>query len=601
MSLWRALVMVTLPIFGGLVAACAGDPESTALVDAPADGSPATRPSGAPARAYPEGPYSVAVNGTLPDLAFDGILPNGAAGSVRLREHYTPRAARASLLVLRVSGGAWCGTCLWHVAHGRELLDGPLGERLTLVDLVVRGPDGASVRERDLAEFRAKTDTASRAATLADPSFALRGVAPASGAPMPLFVLVDRRTMKVVGYASNPAPEALVHQVESLLAAADGEAAPAPTSPHLVDDLFARNEWDLVRDMGAREPLPADPTNRVADDPRAAALGRAFFEDTAFSPSGRVACVTCHDPKKAFSDGLALPSGDVRGTRRTPRIRLAAYSRWQHWDGRFDSLWSQALAPFENADEIASSRVRVVRRVIEAYRAAYDEVFPDYPLPLAADLPSDGKPGDLAFERLPAERKEAVTRAFVNVGKALAAFERTFAYPTMRLDRYARGDLAALDAKEKAGLAVFFAAGCAQCHFGPRLTNDAFHVTRTKNAAPGDAGRFGGLGLLAAGEAGTSSRFSDARSPITIVEPPSPSTLGAFKTPALRGVAGGGPYGHAGTMKTLVEVAEHYGRGGIEEGNGQATGTLEPWLPVFDEAAQWSLAPFLESLRADSQ
>ena len=56
-------------------------------------------------------------------------------------------------------------------------------------------------------------------------------------------------------------------------------------------------------------PVPTDPSNAVADDPRAAALGQALFFDTRFSANGQVACGTCHQPGRDFTDGLPLAHG----------------------------------------------------------------------------------------------------------------------------------------------------------------------------------------------------------------------------------------------------------------------------------------------------
>lgn len=589
MSLARVASSVALVLAAMLSAGC-GDAPSAA----------ASAPSAPSAGAYPSGPYRIAMGGTLPDATFDGIRADGTRAAVSFREYYEPEARAARLLVLRVHGGAWCGTCLWHAAHGRETTEGRLGARLALVDLVVRGPDGATVTTEDLAAFRALVDGKEAVPTLADPTFFLRAIAPESGAPLPLFVFVDRRTMTVVGHATNPTPDALADQIASLLAEADGVTPPPASASSLVDGRFHRNEWDLVAAMGEKEPLPPDPTNAVADDPSAAALGAALFEEKGFSNKG-VSCATCHDPARGFSDGLPVPSGIVHGTRKTPSIRLAAYARHQHWDGRFDRAWTQALAPLENADEIGSSRIEVVRRLVASHRAAYEAAFPRAALPDPSRLPERGKPGDAAYDALPADTKDVVTRVFVDAGKAIAAYERTFVYPRIRLDRYARGDFTALSSAEKAGLATFLDAGCVQCHFGPRLTDDAFHTTRARDGATPDRGRADALVAAAvwSTELGPASRFSDARMPPPRLVVPDASTIGAFKTPSLRLVAAGGPYGHAGTMAKLVDVTEHYGQGGVSADDSGATGALEPWLPVFDEAAQWALVPFLASLREE--
>lgn len=589
------------------VAACASTDETPAPAPSTSTTPPPPSPpgrceNGVATRAYPEGPYAVAVGATLPDLERAGFQEGGAQGTVRLRDYYAPCANEARLVVLRVHGGTWCGTCLWHAAHGQELLDGPNGTRVRVLDFVVGNADADRARIEDLPAFRAKLDAPLRFGTVADPDFVLRSVAPAKGVKLPLYVLVDARTMKVTGYADDPDPDDLSNRVGTTLTKLDGLPIPAePKHAALVDGLFGRNEWDMIRAIGATEPVPPDPTNAVADEPSAIALGEALFSDAALSPSGEVACITCHDPKKALSDGLPTPGGRTRGTRRTPRIGVASRARWQFWDGRADTLWSQALGPFENPDEIASSRARVVKRVLGTYETSYKKAFPGRVLPALADVPDDGKPGDPTFDALPSARRDAITQVFVDVGKAIAAYERTFRPVEMRLDAYARGDLSALTSLEKAGLSVFAQVGCLQCHWGPRLTDDAFHVTRMatgRSDGVGDRGRIDGLRLLATSEFGASTRWSDKLIPLTISPDGSPATLGAFKTPSLRGVADGAPFGHGGTMRTLVEVTELYGKGGLPSADARSVGTLEPWLPTFDETAQWSLAPFVESLKA---
>src|SRR5690349_21241124 len=78
----------------------------------------------------------------------------------------------------------------------------------------------------------------------------------------------------------------------------------------------ARGRWtsaeiEELRSMSLAElePLPPDPTNRVADDPQAADLGRRLFLDTRLSSNGLVACSTCHQADRGFQDGLALANG----------------------------------------------------------------------------------------------------------------------------------------------------------------------------------------------------------------------------------------------------------------------------------------------------
>src|SRR5215216_836699 len=72
--------------------------------------------------------------------------------------------------------------------------------------------------------------------------------------------------------------------------------------------------------IGSLPSLPADPSNKYATDPRAAALGQKLFFDTRFSSNGKVACATCHLPEKLFQDGTPLAHGVGTTNRRTMTI-----------------------------------------------------------------------------------------------------------------------------------------------------------------------------------------------------------------------------------------------------------------------------------------
>ena len=135
--------------------------------------------------------------------------------------------------------------------------------------------------------------------------------------------------------------------------------------------------------LGNLPPLPADPTNAVADDPIAASLGHRLFFDPRMSANGAVSCATCHKPELQFTDGLPLGIGVTEGKRNTMGLVGVAYSAWFFWDGRKDSQWSQALGPLENELEHATTRVQAVRvlAVSPGYRADYERLFgalPDF-------------------------------------------------------------------------------------------------------------------------------------------------------------------------------------------------------------------------------
>lgn len=604
-------------LYAGLVAAiatstlawaCGADnPDPSASVTTGADGGADAPPAstelcvdGEVAAAYPPEPYTIALHGTLANLSFDG-----ESGPVRLAEYFEPCAARSRLLVIRTST-LWCGTCAWHAAHTRALVgDAAVADRVVLLDLLVADEDNMPATVPSLARLRAALDAPGRLAI--DPRFTFRSVS-GSLAPLPAYVIVDTRTMQVRASDTNPDPEALRAKLLVELARLDQRPPPAELPAAKVTDGFTDYELDLIRDMLAPGAPPPDPTNEYADVPAAAALGKKLFSDAALSPSGRISCATCHDAAKGFSDGLPRAEGVAHGDRNSPGIALAAHSRWQFWDGRADTLWMQALGPFENANEYASSRLFVAHEIADRYAAEYAAVFTKYPLPDLSDaarFPAAGKPGDASWQAMTLADQDEVTRIYVGVGKAIAAFERTLRVKPNALDRYAAGDVTALDAAQKKGLAAFLETGCVQCHFGPRLTDDAFHVIRFPTGIAGgapDRGRAGGAAALLASPFTADKKWSDApaaaRAFLGLDQPP-PSMVGAFKTPTLRALPKSGPYGHGGTFATLAEVTKHYGERGLAHDDTRSIGATEAWVPLFDAGVQSELVPFLEVLTGE--
>ncbi|MEN9868681.1 MAG: hypothetical protein RL748_4271, partial [Pseudomonadota bacterium] len=92
-------------------------------------------------------------------------------------------------------------------------------------------------------------------------------------------------------------------------------------------------------------PAPApDPSNRYERLPAAVTLGRSLFQDTRLSSNNAISCAHCHVPSRQFQDNLVRGQGLGQTSRRTPSLLSVAYQHWFFWDGRKDSLWSQALA-----------------------------------------------------------------------------------------------------------------------------------------------------------------------------------------------------------------------------------------------------------------
>jgi cytochrome c peroxidase len=546
---------------------------------------------------YPQGDHAFANGSVLPDVQLDSVDASGARATIALHDYYEPCAAEARLLVVRVSA-AWCGPCRWHAAHTGEIAQLDVGARIEIFDVLVADDDNAPADLSDLDAWRARID-APRAIAI-DPAFQLGAVHGGARAALPLFVAVDRRTMSVVRVLDDPSPDALAYELRAAIADLDGAARPATTPPTMQDDRFTRDQWDLIRAMTLPDAPPPDPSNAHADDPAAAALGKKLFSDAALSPSGK-SCASCHDPAKQLADGVPTSTGGVSHVdRNAPSIALAAHARWEFWDGRADSLWMQALGPPEAAAEIGSTRLFIAHVVWDKYKTDYEAVWGALPdLSDAARFPANGKPGSPEWATMAPNDQTAATRVYVDVGKSIAAFERTFRVQPNALDGYVAGNRAALTPDEKDGLAAFLRAGCAQCHYGPRFTDDAFHVlglpTGRVDRMP-DRGRIDGIAALLGAEFGASTTWSDApRSGPPLVA--AGSTLGAFKTPTLRGAPTTAPYGHGGTSPTLDDVIAMHGF--VEAQSPLVVGAVEPWLPPVDDATRAAIVTFLRALTAE--
>lgn len=328
--------------------------------------------------------------------------------------------------------------------------------------------------------------------------------------------------------------------------------------------------------LGSRGPVRPDPANRYAGRADAAELGKRLFFDQGLSGDGTTSCSTCHRPEAAFADNKRFSKPGV--TRNSQGLLGVSESPWLFWDGRRDSLWSQALLPIESPVEMAGSRASVAAALRSRYRDDYARI---------AGL----DPNAVSVDRL-----------FADTGKFIAAYERTLQPAPSRFDEYVEALEAgtastALSSEEIAGLQVFLSpeAHCTQCHSGPLFTNHGFHNIGTA-ALDGDRPDFGravGMLSLSYDRFNCRSVFSDNPQSCPSLEFARQDghdglLTGAFKVPSLRDVALTAPYMHDGAMATIESVIEHYRH------PPKAASEIRP-ITITDEQAR-QLAAFLRSL-----
>ncbi|HWB81195.1 MAG TPA: cytochrome c peroxidase [Nannocystaceae bacterium] len=393
-------------------------------------------------------------------------------------------------------------------------------------------------------------------------------------------------------------------------------------------------EWGLFGDLQLQQlaeqlggfpgPHTEDPTNAHAGDAAAALLGQHLFFDASYSATGRVSCATCHDPASGFQDARANTSLGLSYTpRHAPSCLFggatvdASGTGWQFWDGRRDSLWSQALGPPENDVEMGGTRTAVAYMIHDRYRAQYEPIFGALPRLRdddgAALFPATAKPGTAEWELIPPADRDAITAVYVGFGKAIDAYERQLASGNSAFDRFyveamagAAESSSALTPAQKRGLGLFIGkANCVACHDGPFLSDGAFHNTgvaqQGEHLPEVDRGRADGITQVRAGEFNCATKWSDhpdkSRCAVATLASRD-EDIGAFKTPSLRDVALTAPYMHTGELADLDAVVRFYNDGGAPAG---FSGELDDeMLPLaLSELEIADLVAFLESLTGD--
>jgi cytochrome c peroxidase len=380
-------------------------------------------------------------------------------------------------------------------------------------------------------------------------------------------------------------------------------------------------------------PPPADATNRYADNPAAAALGKKFFFDTRFSGPllddsndgtsgtlgkrgdvGKVACASCHVPASGFFDSrtnrrqISLGAGWTR--RRAPSLLDVSQHPVLMWDGRRDTAYNQVFGPIENPVEFNSSRLFVAQQVKKLYQQEYESVFGPFPSlaqyeELAA---SDAGCGDMPAEKFdgfcarPGTDDPEVTRVVVNLGKAIQAYERSITCGPSRFDEFMAGNPSALSEEEQQGAALFVGkAACDSCHSGPYMTDSRFHNVGLVPATVAlffidkdDRGAAEGLAAARTDPLNSKGAFSDGDDGRLDKFPADLSSLeGAFKTPSLRCVGRRSTYMHTGQYRSLEDAVAFFGRGGATTGY---IGTKENFPRDLSDVEQASLVAFLRAL-----
>ena len=287
--------------------------------------------------------------------------------------------------------------------------------------------------------------------------------------------------------------------------------------------------------------LDANPLTRAKIE-----LGRQLFFDGRLSSDGSISCASCHKPDHGYAAETQFGVGvdGQEGGRNSPVAYNRILSDKQFWDGRAETLEAQAVGPIANPIEMANTHEQAVATLkeIEGYRLQFDRVFDD-----GVTIDNVGR-AIASFERAVVSGPSAFD--YYEVLKAFAVFddEDLAEMKEEEPETWARYEMAqtgqaAKPMSESAtrGHELFFSdkSQCTTCHVGANLTDEKYHNI--------------GVGVDESGKLADVGRHSETEAEVD---------RGAFKTPTIRNVALTPPYMHDGGMKTLMEVVEHYAKGG---------------------------------------
>ncbi|MDR2271100.1 MAG: hypothetical protein LBF27_09380 [Sphingobacterium sp.] len=294
-------------------------------------------------------------------------------------------------------------------------------------------------------------------------------------------------------------------------------------------------------------------------------LGEKLFYDVQLSGTGTRSCASCHNPNRAFTDGLARQD-DIHGSgqllkRNTPTLLNSALQSNYFYDMHALTLEDQIRDVIGNTQEMDGSmdHISLYLSGNKAYRKLFNQAFPNSNGTINSD----------------------------HIANALASYLRHLTKINSRFDEYMRGKDDALSKQELQGFNLFMGkAKCATCHFiplfngvtPPKFVQSEVEVlgvpgTLKDSILDADLGYFDVIGI--------------------------DSYRNAFKIPSVRNIKKTAPYMHNGVYRTLDEVMEFYNNGG---GAGLGINIPNQTLPEenlrLTEDEKKDIIAFMESLES---
>jgi len=306
-------------------------------------------------------------------------------------------------------------------------------------------------------------------------------------------------------------------------------------------DHFVENNYYTSSALAFNVPsiFQTDAFNRFFYNPRgtnpefseeAAALGKALFFDPVLSENNMRACASCHQPERAFTDGMKTSNGFLKGemlSRNAPTLINAALQRNYFFDMRADHLEGQIGHVLTNKNEMQSSFESAVKKL-------------------------NTSPAYVNWFRKAFAGKEDTLISKTSIENAISEYERTLVSLNSKFDKNVRGEEDSFSETEKAGFNIFMDKGrCATCHYLPLFNNVVPpQYTRSEFEIIGTTASFDTVHPVLDADKGRGGLYGTK------------IFMHAFKTPTLRNIALTAPYMHNGAFESLEQVIEFYNNGG---------------------------------------
>ncbi len=317
----------------------------------------------------------------------------------------------------------------------------------------------------------------------------------------------------------------------------------------------------------AGAPAPAQgtgPLQPIDVKPALADLGKRMFYDTRLSGDTTLACASCHQPDKAWTDGepLSTAYSGAGHFRNTPTLANVGYrGAWMH-DGRLGTNLNDVAREMITETYLMNMDMRIMQE-----RLKQDPVYLEMFKKAGYGEPSNG-----------------------SVRKAIPEYLKTLT------SRDAPYDGGKMSASAKNGFEIFKGkGGCAQCHTGPLFSDGTPHNTGVPENFDAflDPQRHQAF-LAYALFMGVENLYNLKRDPGAHVRTHKAdgSDMGKFMTPSLRELTSTAPYMHNGMLANLGDVVEFYNQGGGPDSH--KSPMIKPLSLSAQEKAD--LVAFLEAL-----